>query len=210
MTKLLIFDFDGTIVDTKSVYYNSMNKHLNLFGFSKKQIDEAIDMGLNVAETVKRFVPSWPYSWWIKKKIMVDVLKEVNDVHKCRDVSSIKGIKARKILVSNSLGDFVMPILKHLRINDYFDEIYYADEFDNKTNFIKDYLKKGKISPKNCFYVGDRVADVKLAERVGCKSIIVLGKCAWNSRKEIMEAEPDYVVDDLKEIKEIVERFNCE
>ncbi|MBI5476027.1 MAG: HAD hydrolase-like protein [Ignavibacteriales bacterium] len=42
---LLIFDFDGTIVDSKFVYYQAMNRHLSSF-FSKKEVDKAIDMGM--------------------------------------------------------------------------------------------------------------------------------------------------------------------
>ena len=207
MTKLVIFDFDGTIVDSKTAYYNSITKQLNPMGFSKKRITEAINLGLNLWDTLGEFIPSALRRWWIRRKIMKEVLKEASTIKKCHDSEHIKDIHARKILVSNSLSEFVVPVLKHFRMMRVFNEIYCADNFDNKTKFIINYLKKNKIKPKECFYVGDRVADVALARKVKCNSIIVCGKCSWNSKKEIMRAKPNFIIPDLALIKKIIEKF---
>jgi phosphoglycolate phosphatase len=204
MIKLVIFDFDGTIVNTKYAYYSSMNRHLNPLGFSRKQIDAAIDLGLNLSETIERFVPFRLYKWWVKRKIVRDVLREAGHIHKCRDVGSIRRIKARRVVISNSFSDFIMPIIRHLKLGKIFSEIHCADEFNDKAEFIKRYLKKRRIKPKECAYVGDRASDVRVARKTGCVSIIVLGKCAWDSRAEVLAAQPDFVVNELREIAEIV------
>ena len=204
MPKLLIFDFDGTIVNSKAVYYNVMNKYLSDYGFNRKEIDEAIDVGLSVAETLKKLGFSPVFRWFLKKKIMRDVLLKVNEIKKCKDVDLIRGVKARKILISNSYSEFVISVLKHLKLRNEFDEIYGGENFKDKTEFIKKYLKKNMIGKKDVYYVGDRVSDVLVARKVGCKSIIVAGKCAWDSRKEILKEKPDFVVDDIKNIKKIM------
>jgi len=203
-SKILIFDFDGTIVDSKAAYYHSMNKHLTGLGFSKKQIDEAIDVGLSVAETLRKLGFSGIFRFWLKWKIMRDVLRKVNEIKKCRDVDSIRSIRARKILVSNSLSEFIFPVLKHLKLKKEFNEIYGAEDFSDKEEFIKKYLKRNKINPQDCFYIGDRAADVLLARKIGCKSVIISGKCSWDSRKEILQEKTDFVLDDIKDIKDIL------
>lgn len=207
MIRLVIFDFDGTIVDSKAVYYNSIHNHLVSFGLSKKQIDEAIDLGLNLSETLKKLVPSFFYKWWIRRKIMKDVLREANSVKKCHDASHIHEIKIKKILVSNSLSDFVMPVLRHLKLGGYFKGVYCADKFDNKADFIKMYLKLHGIRPYECFYVGDRVADVELAKKINVHNIIIGGRCSWSSQKDLIKAKPEFVVPDLRDVKRIVENF---
>lgn len=202
--KLLIFDFDGTIVDSKKVYYHAIEKHLSNLGFSKKEIDEAIDVGLSISETLKKLGFKGVMSWLEKRKIMKEVLKKVNEIKKCRDADSIKRIKAKKILVSNSLDEFIFPVLKHLKLKQEFSEIYGADDFTNKEKFISDYLKKKKISKKEVYYIGDRIADIKLARKLGIKSIIISGKCSWDSRKDVLKARPDFLLFDLKDIPEIL------
>jgi len=201
---LLIFDFDGTIVDSKALYYGAMNKHLAEYGFTKRKIDKAIDIGLSVAETLRKMGFSSFLIWFLKRRIMKNVLLKVNEVKKCKDVDSIRKIPGRKILVSNSILEFVMPILKHLKLKNEFSEIYGAESFSDKAEFIRDYLKKRKVKAKDCYYVGDRASDVLIAREIKCRSIIISGKCAWDSRKEILAANPDYIIDDIKDIEKII------
>lgn len=206
MSNFLIFDFDGTIVDSKQVYYHSMEKNLAHLGLHKRAIDNLIDKGLSISESLKNVGLSWFVRFYMKRKIMKDVLDKANIIKKCKDVDSIRKIKARKILISNSLSEFIYPILKHLRIMDEFDEIYGAEDFTDKTDFIKNYIIKNKIKKEQVIYIGDRVADVKLAKKIGCKSVIVTGKCAWNSKKDVMKAKPDYVLDDIKDVSRLIEK----
>ncbi|MDD5191604.1 MAG: HAD hydrolase-like protein [Candidatus Nanoarchaeia archaeon] len=200
--KLLIFDFDGTIADTKSIYYKSIYDVVKRFGYSYKDIDRIIDLGMSLRKVLKKLGFSFLTSWFLHKEIMNNVEKYVNEVKKCKDVDSINGIRTKKILVTNSLKEFVTPILRHLKIN-CFNEIYGAEDFADKAEFIKEYLKKRKLSRRNCYYVGDRASDVITAGMSGCKSIIVSGKCAWDSKKEISKANPDFIVSDIKDIRKI-------
>lgn len=204
MPKLLIFDFDGTIADTKSVYYKSILDEIRNYGFSAKEVDKAIDIGLSLRGTLAKLGFGFATRWFLKRKIMNSVKSNINEVKKCKDVDAIKKIKIKKILITNSLKEFALPILKHSGLNRAFSEIYGAEDFDDKAEFIKNYLKKAGINKKECYYIGDRASDVKLAREAGIKSIAVAGKCAWDSRKEVLAARPDFVVSELDEISEIV------
>ena len=207
MKKLLIFDFDGTIADTKSLYYKAIFEKLKFFGYSYNDIDRAIDLGLSLRETLRKMGFSFLVSWVIRKSIMQKAKKSAEKVKKCRNVDSIKEIKAQKILVSNSLKEFIIPILKRFGLNKEFKEIYGADDFSIKADFIKKYLKKNKIRKNSCYYIGDRAADVKTAKRAGCRSVIIAGKCAWNSPKEILREEPDFIIEDIKDINKIIHKL---
>lgn len=203
--RLLIFDFDGTIVDSKKVYYNALEKHLRRLGFGKDKADKIIDMGLNINETLKKIGISPFMRWWEKRAIEKQVEREVNEVKKCEDVKDIKKIKAKKILISNSLSEFIFPVLRHLKIEDEFDEIYGTEAFDNKEEFISSYIKRNRINKKQCYYIGDRKADVRLARNLGIFSVAISTKCSWNSRKEVLDEKPDFMIFDLKDLGEVVD-----
>ncbi|MGC9309626.1 MAG: HAD family hydrolase, partial [Candidatus Nanoarchaeia archaeon] len=121
-----------------------------------------------------------------------------------KDVSAISQLDEKKILVSNSLKEFILPVLKHLNLRKMFKEIYSADDFDDKTDFIKQYLKERNLDARKVVYIGDRVADVKVAKVVGCISIIIAGKCAWDSLGDILKEKPDFLIDDLSSLKQIL------
>jgi phosphoglycolate phosphatase-like HAD superfamily hydrolase len=200
--KVLIFDFDGTIVDTKSLYYKTIGDELEVFGFSRLKVEKAIDLGISLRKTLAKMGFSFIYSYLLNRRISRKIKKHINDVKKCKDVDSIKNIKGKKILITNSLKEFALPVLKHLKLIKEFDEIYGAEDFSDKLIFIKDYLRKNKIS--ECFYIGDRAADSVLAKKAGIKSIIITGKCAWDSRIEIIKTCPDFLLEDISDIKKIV------
>ena len=200
--KLLIFDFDGTIVDSKAVYYSAIEHELMALGFPRRSVDKTIDLGLSLRKTLSALRLNFITNLILKRRIMNQVKEYTTKIKKCKDVDSIKNIDEKKILVTNSLKEFAIPILKHLKLKKAFSAIYGADDFSDKEKFIKDYLQKNHIDKKDCFYIGDRAADVKLAKKIGCMSVIVSGRCAWNSRKEIMNANPDFLINDLKNLKE--------
>jgi len=204
MTKLLIFDFDGTIADTKSAYYSSIYRNLEKKGLGKKEISMLIDEGLSLRATLDKIGLGFISRWVLHRKIINEVKYYSNEIHKCKNVSYIKEIKQKKILVSNSLEEFILPILNHLHLKKYFKEIYGADDFSEKGKFISNYLRKHKILPEESAYIGDRVADVKLARNIGCTGIIVSGKCAWNSKKELDQASPDFIIGDFSELKKVL------
>jgi len=204
-SKLLIFDFDGTIADTKALYYKVIYENVKKFGYSYKEVDKIIDFGLSLKHVLKKLGFSFLTSWFLHKKIMKNIGKELNEVKKCKDVDAIKNIKANKILVTNSLKEFVLPILNHFKLKKEFKEIYGAEDFTDKAEFIKDYLKKKKIKKENCYYIGDRATDIKTAKKAGCKSVIISGTCAWDSRKEILKENPDFILGDIADLNRIAD-----
>jgi phosphoglycolate phosphatase-like HAD superfamily hydrolase len=202
--ELLIFDFDGTIVNSKTLYYNLIYDELKGYGFSYNEVISFIDMGLSLSRTLEKIGLPFFKRIGLGRKIMKNVKKDLNKVTKCKDVNSIREIKKYKILMSNSSKKAILPILKHYKLKKCFKKIYGAENFYDKANFIKEYLQKKGIPKEKCYYIGDRIADVNVAKQAGCNSIIICGKCAWDSPKDLLEAQPDFIVSSIKDIQKIV------
>lgn len=201
--RLLIFDLDGTVVDSKKAYYSAMMKELGSFGFSEKDVTKAIDRGLSLRKTLGHMGLNFLVRLYLHWRILKHVKNYVRYIGKCKNVSAIEKIPGKKILVTNSVDELAFRVMKHLKIKNYFSEIYGADDFSDKAEFIKKYLSKNGINAKDCYYIGDRVADVKVARESGCKSVIVSNKCSWDLRKDVLKAGPDFIIDNLGELNRI-------
>jgi len=202
--KLLIFDFDGTIVNTKALYYAAVYKNVKRFGYSYKDVNKVIDLGANMRQTLRKLGLNPLVTIFLKRRVMKDVLQDLPKVKKCKDVDSIRELKQEKILVTNSLKSAVYPLLKHFKLKKEFNKVYGFEDFIDKGKFLKDYIEKRKLDKNEVYYIGDRAADVKTARIAGCVSVIITGECAWDSKKELLEQEPDFIIHSIKDLKKII------
>jgi HAD superfamily hydrolase (TIGR01509 family) len=108
--------------------------------------------------------------------------------------------KVKLALASMSNRDFVDHILKAMNVQRFFDVVLTADEV-NKSKpdpeiFLKCALKLGS-SPEKCVVVEDSIFGVKAAKAAKMSCIAVL--TGEYSREELKEANPDLIVNSLKE-----------
>jgi phosphoglycolate phosphatase len=198
--KLLIFDFDGTLADTKKIWIESIMRVLKEEKFScpKCITDIIVPFGRKIQDVLE----------------LLDVPKEKIDEIRCKihrlvmkrkvktaDLKPLKEIKARKIILSNSPKFIVNHLLKDkVKI---FDKVYGSEDFSDKAKFIMELLKKYKLNKKEVWYIGDISQDVRVARKAGCRSVIISHKFSWNSLKEIMKEEPDILIRSFKDLKKL-------
>ncbi len=207
--KAVIFDFDGTLADTKEIYIKTIIKHLVGQGISKNNYFERFieHFGKRLPEILKIMGIHESRIDDIAANIMSEVTeKALKKVKPAPHVHSIKNLKKKYnvIVVSNSFTDFLKKLIKKMKVQSYFNRVYGGDLFDDKAIFIKKTIKKMKLPPQQAVYIGDRDADVDVARKAGCISVIVSNKISWSSRKEIMKKEPDYVVRSLRDVAEVL------
>ncbi len=65
-------------------------------------------------------------------------------------------------------------------------------------------IRDFEVTPEDCFMVGDKVCDIELGQRVGLKTFLV--RTGYGAEVEAKgQAKPDYVVDNLLEMAQIIE-----
>lgn len=207
MIKLLVFDFDGTLADSRKILLNLVKKEIknSEYRISKAFVKRFGDKPLNGILKMIGFGNN--ELDYYSREIHKDFFKNAGKIKACKNLKSLKKIRIKKIVLSNSIHKFISIVLRNLGVMKYFEHVFGADEFKNKVQEFRKIIKIYKIKPREIAYVGDRVIDAKLARKIGCYSIIILRKSSWSPRKDIVKARPDFIVSDLGKVKEIVERL---
>ncbi|MBS3083170.1 HAD hydrolase-like protein [Candidatus Pacearchaeota archaeon] len=209
--KLIVFDFDGTLADTRELLLRIVSKHLLSFEISLTK------------NMIKFFgsVPLWDYVSFVGvpsdfvrslcSAITKDFMNEYHKIKPCKNLMTVKNIECKKIIVSNNSTDFVNKSLEFLHA-DSFDEVYGADKFKghNKVWMINKLKKKYRLNADEIVYVGDKDIDVDVSRGVGCYSVVIASKSSWSSRTDIVKKKSDYVLTDLGKLAHVVAELNME
>jgi phosphoglycolate phosphatase len=168
--KTLIFDFSGTIADTKERLYNLVlpfvkNHDRNSFAYSKLIRTQELDMqGLkNIVD-----IPIWKVligTQFIKYKLH----QNLDELHLFDGIAdTLIELKMRGFhlsIVSSDSKDFIIDFLKYNDI-ELFDKIY--GNIINKKKVLKNMLNNGDVIGE-AIYIGDEPRDIKAAHHCGMK-----------------------------------------
>lgn len=113
----------------------------------------------------------------------------------------LRTLKSRGALMSvasaRSASQLSM-LLRKLGIEDLFDCIH-ATETDHqaadKPKLVSKCIAFMGVKPSDCVMVGDRIFDIEGGQRMGTRSIGVT--YGFGSREELLSCAPDYIVDDV-------------
>ena len=203
--KLLIFDFDGTLADTKQLYLMIVIRVLNNEGYARLIPRVKKYFGSRLGVLLPRI--------GIRNKKEVERLSEIINRHAlnqstklkpCLALNSIKPLQERykTALVTNSLTKFPEKFVEQHNLK--FDIILGCEKFSSKHQAFKLLFKKFKLKPREAVYIADRAHDAETARIAGCFSIIISNKYSWNSLSEIRKAKPDFIIHSLVDLKHIL------
>ena len=130
----------------------------------------------------------------------------------------IKALKKKKILLailSNAYSDFGKLYLKKFGFTKYFKKILISCDIGYRKYEIKPFYillnklnknRKHKIKPNECLMVGNTLSEDAVAKQVGMKVAIL--KPMIEDKHLLKKFKPDYLINDLMEVKTIVEKEN--
>ncbi|AEV67103.1 HAD-IA family hydrolase [Acetivibrio clariflavus] len=206
MNKKILFDFDGTLVQSENILlamYNELFEGKDYKDITQEDIEKLrsyslIDkckmLGISVYKIPKLYIESKK----IYKKYLSSVeLKDgvANMLHELKD----QGFNL-DILSSNDAST-ISEFVKNNDI-DLFDHIYSSNNLFGKHHAIKNYLKKHNLTEKDIWYVGDEVRDIVSCKKAGVKIIAVTW--GYDSEQILSEEKPDYLARKPQEILDIL------
>lgn len=213
--KAVIFDLDGTLLDTLGDLHAAVNHALRAFGFPERSIDEVRRfIGNGVVKLMQRATPENTDEETDRK--CLDAFREYYLIH-MRDMTApyegvitlleklrAKGIKTA--VVSNKFHQAVYELCL-----DYFpglidEAIGVSVESERKPSPANVYkaLEKTGVTADECIYIGDSEVDVQTSHNAGIKCIGVTW--GFRDRAELERAGADIICDSCDDIlKQIVD-----
>jgi phosphoglycolate phosphatase len=207
---MMVFDFDGTLVNTGTDLVNSVNHtltQLSLDALPEKKIISFIGDG--VQKLIER---SLGQSFPERFDEAMDIFDKYYNEHLLDSSTLYPGIEDMlnhfgekiKIIITNKRYDSTIQITNALNLTNYFDEIVGADSRPFRKpdgRLIQPFLDKYGVPPEQTVVVGDGINDVLLAKNVGVISCAFLN--GLGSREDLLALCPDYTCEKMHELIDI-------
>lgn len=196
MKKLLLFDFDGVLVDSLSLYEKSVNiclerigkpliasreEFLDLFedNFFTAIAKRGVDVGEFMAAS-KAVTPTLNYGLVRPVTELIPVLAELKQRH-------------GMIIISSNSSFAIRLMLAKFGFDPYFDDVLGADF--NFSKIEKILYAKGHYGTNggHTLYVCDTAGDVREAREAGVKTVAVTW--GWHPRERLERARPDAIIE---------------
>jgi phosphoglycolate phosphatase len=212
-TKIIIFDFDGTLADTLKGILETINKMLEHFGFAKvaesaiyplsgiplkEQLMLLINVDEQKAEEMAKFYRD------IYGKIAPNTVKLFSGVeetlHKLKEMEMLLAIASSKKYASLKL------LLDSLQISDYFCCVLGADSVENAKphpEILQRILSEYNISNSEALFVGDSIFDIQMGKSAGVRTCAVT--YGAGTQEALLKETPDFMINDFHELLKIVQ-----
>ena len=206
MTKVIIFDFDGTLADTIDILLSITNRLSAEFGFKSATKEELAQLSnLNSWQILQYSGISIFKFPLLIRRLRAELHSEVPHIQLFPGIKEVLlELKKRGfqlgIITSNSREN-VLGSLEKNGLQDTFTFIYSGSTF-GKHKVINKWLRIENIHTEKVVYVGDEIRDIDAAKKTGIK-VIAVG-WGFNSPQALAAQNPNFLIERPQELIEII------
>ena len=216
--KLVIFDLDGTLIDTAPDLAHSMDLVMQELGLPKQGVSKVrrhIGNGVRrlVEDVMTSELQSTPDKGAVDKALdafighyhehLVRQSCLYPDVRKCLQGLRSSGIKLA--CVTNKAKAFTEPLLQHFQIGEYFDLVLSGDSLPKKKPDpfpLVHACQRFAVEVADCVMVGDSSNDMLAARGAGIRSVCM--SYGYSDTETVKMLKPDVVLGSFAELMDLL------
>ena len=212
-TRIVVFDFDGTLGDTKKVILNTMQaviKELDLPPRTNEQCQAMIGLPLSaVPEALfpEVGIPAEKYASTYRR-----LFAGYNDddavklfPHVKETLEELRGKRIMMAIASSRSHSTISEYIEKLGLKDTISYVLGAENVKRPkpaSDPVDKVLMIFSLRPETCIVVGDTVYDIQMGKNAGCRTIGV--SYGNGTRQQLEEAGADYVIDDIQDLLKFI------
>ncbi len=207
--KLIIFDLDGTLVDSSRDITNALNHAIEPYGFEPLAIEDTIKM---VGEGLTRLVEKMlgENNAAIKDDVLDRFIKYYSE-HLTDFTEPYPGIREtlekigryKKAVISNKREYLSKKLLEELGLMRFFDIVLGSDSVSEKKPSsapVKKVLEILKIEPNEAVIVGDSDFDIQAGKGAGVSTVAV----TYGYRSKELLKNADFLIDNINQLLTLI------
>ncbi len=200
MGDVLIFDYDGVLIDSFDIFMKHFLKSCRKFDvkkiknkddflniFNGNMYENMFEMGMNKEEILR-----------VVLNVKKELLKNQNKIKLFKGIrKALEFLLEENILIVATSNDTEV-VEKYFKSKNIFlfDEIIGSDKEHSKIKKIE-YIKS-KYDGNKYYYFGDTKGDIVEGKKAGVKTVAV--SWGWHSKEELKKENPDYLIDKPEEL----------
>lgn len=207
MSKYIIFDFDGTLVDSKYAFQMAWNQLAKRHGFGtieSDQIDSLKKMTFKERGKLLRF-PLYKIPMVVPEltRLYRESLKSVHFFDGIKEMLyhfSEKGLQLA--IISSNSKENIQAFLKENELSEIVTEVMCSSRIFGKDKIITKFLAHHGLQTSDIVYVGDESRDILACKKIAVKVIWV--SWGFDAEEVVIMHQPDHIIHSPKELEELL------
>lgn len=213
MIKGVIFDLDGTILDSIDALWRAFNAGVTAFKLApvaKERLLGLMNLGRSLAEILGEIYPELRAESAsstvgcimaeIKKNYLAQVTDEVrlsSGALELLDRLRVRGLRMGVVTSRSAPPEKLWNELERRQIAQFMKAVVTAAESRRKPapDAVIECLKRLGLLPEECIFIGDSQADIRAGKAAGVRTVAVA--TGVSARRELEAESPDFVFDNL-------------
>ncbi len=209
-----MFDWDGTLYNSVVPTYKSYLGVMRAFDIPQASLQDFRERSRPNYHDYYRYLGIQEADWPTADAIWMDCYTRHRRECALFDgtVETLQALSETNVtigLVSSGSRDRVARETAEEGIAPFFDIMLFGDDVSFECakpapDTLLMAIKRARVSISEVLYVGDMAEDVIMGKKAGTKTAAVL--CGFATREALVDAHPDFVVDDVSWLPEIIKK----